>query len=401
MINIDKEYIISIRREIHQYPEVDFDLPKTIALVKRELDKMGIPYTEKYGKSSVVATINPEKDDFTIGIRADMDALLINEKTAVPFKSKIEGKMHACGHDAHTAMLLGTAKALNEMESEINCRVKLLFQPSEEGKESGAEYMVADGVMDDIDIIIGQHIENWLDVGTVGVCKGASMASSRTIKIEFFGRTAHATLPHSGIDTLAAAVKTYNNIQFMLTREINPFDRYVCSVGKLSAGTTQNVIADYAEMLISVRAYSSEVDEHIAKRIEQIAQNAANELGAEVKVDSQLKCYVVYNDPHISDLVLSSAAKVVGKEKLADMPVKMSSEDFSQYLTKKPGVFFRLGTRNKEKDITTLPHNNDFNIDESALPIGSQVCVQFVLDNMNGIDMEKVEKSDERKEKHL
>ncbi len=397
MINIDKDYIISLRREIHQYPEVGFELPKTVALVKRELDKMGIPYTEEYGKSSVVATINPEKKDFTIGIRADMDALLINEKTDVPFKSKHEGKMHACGHDAHTAMLLGTAKALKELESEINCRIKLLFQPSEEGKESGAEYMVKDGVMDDIDIIIGQHIENWLDVGTVGVCKGASMASSRTIKIELFGKAAHATLPHSGVDALAAAVKTYNNIQFMLTREINPFDRYVCSVGKLSAGTAQNVIADYAEMLISVRAYSDEVDEHIARRIEQIAQNAADELGAEVKVDSQLKCYVVYNDPYISDLVLSSAAKVIGEENIAEMPVKMSSEDFSHYLTKKPGVFFRLGTRNKEKGITTLPHNNDFNIDESALPIGSQVCVQFVLDNMNGIDMEKAEKSGERK----
>ena len=397
MINIDKDYIINIRREIHQYPEIAFDLPKTIALVKGELDKMGISYTEEYGKSSVVATINPEKKDFTIGIRADMDALLINEKTDVPFKSKHEGKMHACGHDAHTAMLLGTAKALKELESKINCRVKLLFQPSEEGKESGAEHMVADGVMDDIDIIIGQHIENWLDVGTVGVCKDASMASSRTVKIEFFGKTAHATLPHSGVDALAAAVKTYNNIQFMLTREINPFDRYVCSVGKLSAGTTQNVIADYAEMLISVRAYSDEVDEHIARRIEQIAQNAADELGAEVKVDSKLKCYVVYNDPYISDLVLSSAAKVIGEDNIADMPVKMSSEDFSHYLTKKPGVFFRLGTRNKEKGITTLPHNNDFNIDESALPIGSQVCVQFVLDNMNGIDMEKTEKPDERK----
>lgn len=397
MINIDKDYIINIRREIHQYPEVDFELPKTIALVKRELDKMGIPYTEEYGKSSVVATINPDKKGFTIGIRADMDALLIQEKTDVPFKSKIDGKMHACGHDAHTAMLLGTAKALKELETEINCRVKLLFQPSEEGKESGAAYMVADGVMDDIDIIIGQHIENWLDVGTVGVCKGNSMASSRTVKIEFFGKTAHATLPHSGIDALAAAVKTYNNIQFMLTREMNPFDRYVCSVGKLAAGTTQNVIADYAEMLISVRTYSSSVDEHIAKRIEQIAKNAADELGAQVKVDSHLKFYVVYNDPYISDLVLSSAAKVVGEENIAEMPCKMSSEDFSQYLTKKPGVFLRLGTRNEAKGITTLPHNNDFDIDESALPIGSQVCVQFVLDNMNGIDMDKTEKPDERK----
>ena len=395
----DKEYIIALRREIHEYPEIGFDLPKTIAVVKRELDKLGIEYTEEYGKSSVVATINPDKKDFTIGIRADMDALLIQEKTDLPFKSKIDGQMHACGHDAHTAMLLGTAKALKAMEDKIFCRVKLLFQPSEEGQQSGAELMVADGVMDDIDVIIGQHIENWLDVGTVGVCKGASMASSRTVKIQFFGKTAHATLPHSGIDALAAAVKTYNDIQFMLTREMNPFDRYVCSVGKLSAGTTQNVIADYAEMLISVRAYKNEVDEHIAKRIDQIAKNAADELGAKVEIESDLKCFVVYNNPYISELLLSSAGKIVGADNIAEMPVKMSSEDFSQYLTKKPGVFMRLGTRNEKKGCTTLPHNNDFLIDEDAFVYGSDTCVQFVLDNMNGLDMKKVEASDERMKK--
>ena len=395
----DKEYIIALRREIHEYPEIGFDLPKTIAVVKRELDKLGIEYTEEYGKSSVVATINPDKKDFTIGIRADMDALLIQEKTDLPFKSKIDGQMHACGHDAHTAMLLGTAKALKAMEDKISCRVKLLFQPSEEGQQSGAELMVADGVMDDIDVIIGQHIENWLDVGTVGVCKGASMASSRTVKIQFFGKTAHATLPHSGVDALAAAVKTYNDIQFMLTREMNPFDRYVCSVGKLSAGTTQNVIADYAEMLISVRAYKNEVDEHIAKRIAQIAKNAADELSAKVEIESDLKCFVVYNNPYISELLLSSAGKIVGADNIAEMPVKMSSEDFSQYLTKKPGVFMRLGTRNEKKGCTTLPHNNDFLIDEDAFVYGSDTCVQFVLDNMNGLDMKKVEASDERMKK--
>ena len=395
----DKEYIIALRRELHEFPEVGFDLPRTIAVVKRELDKLGIEYTEEYGKSSVVATINPDKKDFTIGIRADMDALPIQEKTDLPFKSKIDGQMHACGHDAHTAMLLGTAKALKAMEDKISCRVKLLFQPSEEGQQSGAELMVADGVMDDIDVIIGQHIENWLDVGTVGICKGASMASSRTVKIQFFGKTAHATLPHSGIDALAAAVKTYNDIQFMLTREMNPFDRYVCSVGKLSAGTTQNVIADYAEMLISVRAYKNEVDEHIAKRIDQIAKNAADELSAKVEIESDLKCFVVYNNPYISELLLSSAGKIVGADNIAEMPIKMSSEDFSQYLTKKPGVFMRLGTRNEKKGCTTLPHNNDFLIDEDAFVYGSDTCVQFVLDNMNGLDMKKVEASDERMKK--
>ncbi len=392
----DKEYIISLRHEIHEYPEIGFDLPKTIAVVKRELHNLGIQYTEKYGESSVVAIINPDKSNFTIGIRADMDALLINEKNDIPYKSKIEGQMHACGHDAHTAMLLGTAKALKSMEDKIACRVMLVFQPSEEGTRSGAEELVKGGLMDEIDVIVGMHVENWLESGKIGVCKGPSMASSRNIKLEFFGRTAHATLPQTGHDALAAAVNTYNGIQTMLTRTINPFSKYVCSVGKLSAGTTQNVIADYAEMLITVRTFDMELDNHIDTAIKNIAESCAAAFGCTAEIDSSLQAFVLYNNPHIADLVLASAEKALGNEKITKMPEKLSSEDFSQYLTKKPGVFIRLGTRNGEKGCTTLPHNNDFMIDEDAFVSGSDTCVQFVLDNMNGIDMKEVEASDER-----
>jgi len=384
-MNIDKEYIISLRREIHQYPEVGFDLPRTIAVVKRELDKMGIPYTEKYGKSSVVATINPEKENFTIGIRADMDALLIQEANDIPYRSKIDGKMHACGHDAHTAMLLGTAKALWELKDQIDCRVMLLFQPSEEGRESGAEKMVLDGVMDNIDVIIGVHIENWLNSGAIGVCKGNSMASSRNFQIDVHGRTAHATLPHTGCDALATAVRIYDSIQHMLAREMNPFSQYVCSIGKMEAGTSQNIVADHAMMLGTIRTFDMEVDSYLIRRITEIAERTAADAGGSAEVATSLKAYVVYNDPQVSDLVLTSAAKVT--DQIANMPIKLSSEDFSQYLTKKPGVFIRLGTRNEEKGCTTLPHNDDFMLDEDALDKGSAVCVQFVLDNMHGIDL--------------
>jgi len=393
----DKEYILSLRHEIHEYPEIGFELPKTIAVVKRELEKNGIEYTEKYGESSVVGIINPDKKNFTIGIRADMDALLIEEKTDLPFKSKISGQMHACGHDAHTAMLLGTAKALKSMEDNLTCRVMLIFQPSEEGIRSGAQELVNGGIMDEIDVIIGMHIENWLPSGSIGVCKGYSMASSRNFRIDFYGKTAHATLPQSGADALAAAVRTYNNIQYMLGREIDPFSKYVCSIGKLSGGTSQNIIADHAYMLGTVRTFDMELDAFLIRRIEEIANNAASEIGAKAVLDTSLKAYVVYNNPYISDLVLQAGEKIVGEENIANMPEKLSSEDFSQYLTKKPGVFLRLGTRNPEKGCVTLPHNNDFLIDEDAFVFGSDTCVQFVLDNMNGIDMEKAEKSDERK----
>ena len=393
----DKDYIISIRREIHEYPEIGFELPKTISVVKRELEKLGIEYTEKYGESSVVGVINPEKKHFTIGIRADMDALLIEEKIDIPFKSKIKGQMHACGHDAHTAMLLGTAKALKKMEDKISCRVMLVFQPSEEGIRSGAQELVNGGLMDEIDVIIGMHIENWLDSGKIGVCAGSSMASSRNIRLDFYGRTAHATLPQSGADALAAAIRTYNNIQYMLCREINPFSKYVCSIGKLEGGTTQNVIADHAFMLGTIRTFDMELDSFLIKRIEEIAKNTAGETGVEVSLDTSLKAYVVYNNPYISELVLGSAKKVAGG--IQKMPEKLSSEDFSRYLTKKPGVFIRLGTRNEEKGCVTLPHNNDFLIDEDAFEVGTDTCVQFVLDNMNGIDTEKIEASDEREKK--
>ena len=395
----DKDYIISLRHEIHEYPEIGFDLPKTIAVVKRELENLGIEYTTEYGESSVVGIINPDKKHFTIGIRADMDALLIEEKTDLPFKSKIKGQMHACGHDAHTAMLLGTAKALKAMEDKISCRVMLVFQPSEEGIRSGAEELVKGGLMDEIDVIIGLHIENWLPSGSIGICKGSSMASSRNFRVDFHGATAHATLPHSGVDALATAVRTYNNIQYMLGREINPFSKYVCSVGKLSGGTSQNIIADYAYMLGTIRTFDMELDSFLIRRIEEIANNTAKEVGAKAVLDTSLKAFVVYNNPYISDLVLKSGEKIVGKDNIVNMPEKLSSEDFSQYLTKKPDVFIRLGTRNEEKGCVTLPHNNDFLIDEDAFEIGSDTCIQFVLDNMNGIDMEEAEKSDERVKK--
>ena len=379
---IDKDYIINIRRRIHEYPEIGFDLPRTTALVKAELKKMGIPYTEKYGESSVVGYINPDAKDFTIGLRADMDALLIQETNDIPFKSKIDGHMHACGHDAHTAMLLGAAKVLKEIENKLTCRVMLLFQPSEEGLKSGAGVMVENGVMEEIDVIIGMHVEGLLAAGKMGVCIGESQASSRNLKIEFFGNAAHATLPHTGNDALAAAVNAYTNIQSVLARKINPFAEYVYSIGKLEGGTTQNVVADYAQMLGTIRTFDMNVDKLIMDTVEEVAERTAQNFGCRAKITSALNTLVVYNDPHWSERVLKTIEKVMGEENTVSFPKKLSSEDFSLYLTKKPGVFFRLGTRNEEKGITAIAHSSAYMIDEEVLENGSAAFVQFVLDNM-------------------
>ena len=391
-----EDYVINLRREIHEYPEVDFDLPKTVAVVKRELDAIGIPYTEKYGKGSVVGYINPEKEDFTIAIRADMDALRLQETIDLPYRSKNDGFMHACGHDAHTAMLLGVAKVLKGIEKDLCCRVKLLFQPSEEGVKSGSVMMIENGVLDDVDIIIGQHVTNLLESGVMGVCPGESQASSRHFKIEVFGKSAHAAQSHTGIDALAVAVRMYEAIQLVLSREVSPLERCLCSVGTLNAGTTHNNVADHAVMTGTIRTFNTKVSEFIFNRMERIAKGLSEETGAKITVVGPLKSVCVYNNPYLSELVMSSMRAVVGEENTVCFKIGMSSEDFSRYGEVVPAVFFRLGTRNTEKGITAAAHHDDFNISEDALINGVRTMIQFVVENQKGIDKEKMIKSDTR-----
>ncbi len=396
MINVDKDYIIKLRREIHMYPEVDYDLPKTVALVKRELESMGVPYTEKYGQGSVVGYINPDKTDFTIGIRADMDALRMTEANDCEYRSRHDGMMHACGHDAHTAILLGTAKALKAIEGELACRVKLVFQPSEEGVTSGAIMMIENGVLDDVDMMMALHVGTNIDAGKLGVCPGVSSASSRHFKIEVGGKSIHATTYHKGVDALAIAVKMYEGIQSIFADEVNPKERVVCRVTKLHSGTAQNIVPDYALMQGTIRTLNVPVSEFIHDRMQKLAKSLSDLYGVEIKVHAPLKSTCVYNNPYLSELMMKSMEKVVGKENVATIEFGMGSEDFSRFTDIVPSVFFRVGTRNTEKGITQLAHQVDFKLDEDALIYGAQNFVQFILDNQNGVDIEKAKAADER-----
>ncbi len=378
MVSVDKNYVVAIRHELHQIPELNFDLPKTVALVERELAAMDIPYTEQYGKGSVVGVINPN-GKYTVALRADMDALPIYEDNDLPYCSQHRGNMHACGHDTHTAMLLAAAKALKAMEESLPCRVKLLFQPSEEGRVSGALMMIQNGVLDDVDIVVGQHVDGALDIGTAGVCIGPAMASSHNYKLEFYGRTAHATLPHTGADALAAAITSYQAMHTMLNREIDPFAQYVCSINTLNAGTTQNVVPDHAVMLGTLRTYDMQVDQFIMRRIKEICENAASGTNVTFSCEDSVKATVVNNDPALCEAWLQTARGMLGDDNVKVIGPQMASEDFSRYQDVRPGVLFRTGTRNAAKGITSLLHNPDFNIDEDALPIGAELLVRFVL----------------------
>jgi len=387
-IHVDNDYLVALRRELHMYPELRWELPRTAALVKRELDSIGVGYeADVYGKNTVVATINPEKTGFTIGIRADMDALPIQENNHDrPYRSKVDGVMHACGHDAHTAMLIGTAKALHELRDSINCRVKLLFQPCEEGRPSGAKTMCEQGVMKDIDCIIMCHVNCVDDVHVISSCPGATNSSSVAFKITLEGKAVHVATPHAGIDALAAGVRIYNAIQLLVSREVDPFDTCVMSVTKLHAGETVSANADKCVLEGSLRCFKDSTMEWAQKRLEEVVRLTAEQCRTPWTLEwSGEPLPAAVNDPDMYAAFVPSARKVVGADRVIILPPSPGAEDFAYYEKEKPGLLFGLGMRNEAKNACYPAHNKDWDIDEDALETGVRTFVQFVMDNMNGL----------------
>ncbi|MBQ2734734.1 MAG: amidohydrolase [Clostridia bacterium] len=379
-------YATSIRRALHQYPEVGFDLERTLALLRRELDTMGVAYTEQYGKSSLIATINPEKSHFTIGIRADTDALPMQEVPGREYGSKIDGKMHACGHDAHTAIALATVKKLHAMREQIDCCVKVLFQSAEEYSTSGARLMVEDGVMEDIDCIVALHCDVDYDAGTVALVPCEQNAVSHGFRLHFTGKSAHAAEQHKGVDAILLAVRAYTALEMMIAKEIKAQDPVVFNVGVIQGGTTNNIVASSCSMFCTLRTHRAALDEQIIGRVKAICESIALSGGGSFSFE-EVKYYpVVYNDPVVTERLKASATKVLGE--VCVLPQKsrgMGGEDFSYMTQQKPGAMLWLGVRNEKRGITAHLHQTDFDIDEAALAVGVNIFTQFVIDNMHGI----------------
>lgn len=378
-MKIDKDYIIRIRRELHQVPEIGFDLPKTLAIIRRELDAIGLSYTERFGTSSIVATLNEGKRK-TIALRADTDALPVQEQTGLSFASTIPGQMHACGHDCHTAMLLGAAKALKEMEAEIGCCVKFVFQACEEGT-GGAKRICDDGFMDDVDQIIACHIMPNHPAGMLLIGQSCINASSHSFRIHLQGKAAHVARPHQGVDAIAMGMRVYNDIQLMRAREMDPFEPVVIGIGEFHGGSANNVICDEVMMHGTVRALSDEVDAKVFRRMEKIVQSVSQDMGGSGWVESYNYTPCVINHPDVRDSLRKVAQQVVGNTQVKERPGSMGAEDFAFYLQHKPGAMFHLGVA---PDIeSTIPlHSGKLVIDEDALDIGVKVFVQFVLNEM-------------------
>ena len=386
---VSQEDLVRIRRQLHMYPELGWDLPMTAALVKEELTKAGVGFVaDQYGVNTIVATINPEITRFTIGIRADMDALPIQEDNHdTPYRSRHEGVMHACGHDAHTAMLIGTAKALHAIRDRLACRVKLLFQPCEESRPSGARTMCEHGVMRDIDCIITCHVNCMDKTHVISSNPGATNCSSVAFRVELGGYSVHVATPHAGIDALAAGVKVYNGIQQIISREVDPFDTCVMSVTTLHAGGTISTNADKCVLEGSLRCLKDKTMDWARERLTRLVRLTAEECGVTWKVSwSGQPLPDAHNDPALYEAFIASARKVVGCERVILLPASPGAEDFAYYEKEKPGLLFGLGMRNEEKNACYPAHTKDWDIDEDALQTGVAVFVQFVLDNMGGIE---------------
>ena len=376
----DKQYIIDIRRQLHQVPEIGYDLPKTLAIIRRELEAIGLPYTEEFGTSSIIATLNEGVGSKTIAIWADTDALPVQEETGLDFASTHPGKMHACGHDCHTAMLLGTAKKLKEMEKDIKCCVKFVFQASEEGP-SGAKRICEDGFMDQVDMIIGCHIAPDKPAGMILTNKTCCNAGSHGFRIYMNGKSCHVARPQQGVDAIAMANRVYCDIQIMRARELDPFEPVVIGIGEIHGGNANNVVCDQVMMHGTIRTHRDEMDKLIYRRIEEICANVAKDMGGTAVVETSKYNPALRNDHYLADAIVEAGIKAAGADMVKEKPLSMGAEDFSHYTYYKPGAMFNLGVMPADGNFAPL-HNGKMMVNEDALDVAPNLFIQFVLDQM-------------------
>ena len=387
-MNIRKEIkeiekmIVDWRRDFHQFPELSFQEHRTGDVIADELRSMGLKPKVKVGKTGVTADLK-FGDGPMIGLRADMDALPIQETSGLSFSSKNDGVMHACGHDGHMAMLLGAAKVLTQKDDQYNGTVRFIFQPAEEG-EGGARYMIKDGCLEGVDEIYGIHVWNYQPVGEVGVKDGPVLAAADMFDIKIKGIGGHGAAPQGTVDCVVVASHLVQALQTIVSRNTNPLESTVISIGKINGGHNFNIIADEVSLSGTARAYSEENLNLIKTRMEEIIQGVAKTYNAEIVFDYKDGYPPTINHIEPTEKVLKAAQKVVGDK--AGMPyLSMGGEDFSYYLKKKPGCFFFVGSAPNKKELFETPHHcSHFTMDERALLVGPSIYLNL-LDNIMGV----------------
>jgi len=365
------EYVIAIRRHLHQYPELSYQEKKTGLYIADQLKKLGIAHQHGIADNGVVGLIkgrNPNKR--VIALRADFDALPIQEANNVPYKSKNEGIMHACGHDVHTASLLGVARILQELRDEFEGSVKLIFQPAEEKLPGGASIMIAEGILENPSpvSIFGQHVHPPLEAGTVGFRGGMYMASADELFLTVRGKGGHGALPQNGIDPIVITAHIITALQQIVSRNANPTTPSVLTLGKInSTGGATNIIPDEVKLQGTFRTMNEEWRAQAHIKMVKIAEGIAESMGGSCDFEV-LKGYpFLINEENLTARAKADAIEFLGQENVIDLPIRMTAEDFSYYSQKMPACFYRLGTGNKSRGITSPVHTPTFDIDEKAL----------------------------------
>jgi len=376
------EELIEWRRDFHMNPETGFDVHRTAGIVADELEKMGYRVRRGVGKTGVVAEIG--EGGKMVAIRADMDALPILEQNETDYVSKVTGKMHACGHDSHTAMALGAAQLF--VKEKLNGRIRFLFQPSEETTDeeglSGAQRMEQEGVMDGVDYVIAQHVDPMSPVGTIAINEGPSGGGVDTWSATIYGKGGHGAYPHKTNDPFVLLAQVINALNGIVSRKLDPFEPAAISIGAIHGGDAENVIPEQVTMKGTIRFTSLDVQKQIREEVTRVFETVRT-LGGDYELKFEFGGMPLINDEYVSDIIAQAGADILGKDNIHELHKTLGAEDFPEFLKHAPGAMYTLGTRIEGREIYEL-HHPKFDIDERALPIGTAILVETtkrLLDN--------------------
>jgi amidohydrolase len=373
----DLQELIEVRRDLHAHPETAFQEVRTSGFVAARLRAMGLEAKTGVGRTGVLATIQGARPGKTVLLRADMDALPIQEENEVPYRSTTPGAMHACGHDCHTSILLGVGKKLVQDAGSFPGAVKLCFQPAEENG-GGADAMIADGALEGPrpDAAFGLHVWQDLDLGKVGITPGPFMAAVDEFVVTVSGKGAHAAQPHLGIDPVLCAAQMVNALQAIASRETDPFREVVVSVTQFHAGTAFNIIPPDARLNGTVRVFDPVIWEELPARFERVVRGVAAAFNCSVELEYVRHNRPTINDPRMASLARAVAIEVVGEENVVDDVRTMGGEDFSAFLARVPGCFIAVGSRNAAKGLVHGHHHPRFDVDEQCLRVGAEILLR-------------------------
>lgn len=371
---------VRTRRDLHMHPEVHFEVHRTAGLVADRLRAMGLEVKTGVGRTGVVGTLRGRGPGKVVGLRADMDALAMLDRKDVPYRSTVEGACHACGHDGHTTMVLGAAEVLAGLRDRFDGEVRFIFQPAEENPSGGALAMMADGVLGGLDAIFGMHLWPDLPAGTLAAQVGPTMAASDYCHITITGRGGHAAMPHLCVDSVTIAAQVITALQQVVSRQVDPFDSAVLTIGMIRGGERPNVIAHETEFSITLRTIHPETRDRLPGQIDAIVKGIAEGYGATGVTKWRHQTNITINDRASAELVRSTTADLLGPEAVSGLErPSMAGEDFGYFLEKVPGCYFKVDCRNEAMGFVHALHHPLFDFDERALTVGTVAAAGSLL----------------------